>query len=183
MKFIVYSCRCTFELCNEAKKAGFQHVWTPLQLVKRLRQPKNRAPYFEETWEVAVPGYVYAPWLDYERFWRWCPQKFNIGTVPYYFGEAGIKRTDHLEHVKPATVELDDLLDHENAVRELRKVLSMQISQGVNFQVGDQVEFPVGKTTMQGSLHSFKSGNRARVEIPLGFMTVDLTQAKRVNSG
>jgi len=182
MKFSVYSCRLTFELCTEAKQAGFQHVWTPHRLARKLRSPKNRFPYVEEVWEAAVPGYVYGPAKDQARFRNWCPAKFNLSPLTEFYGPPGLPKHLHTNFIRAATVDLEDLQDHDAAVRALHRLLDARPARP-EYSPGDVVELEHAGAVVQGVIHNFKSNNRVRIRISLGFITTNLNQIKKVVNG
>ena len=125
MKYAVFECNDTVALCREARGAGFGS-WIPMEVIRRLRQPRNKAPYYEEMYVCAMPGYIYVPYDWHEEFVRWVPEKYRVQLLYIQCGPTGLKKIVAQTMKKPAQVSLEELKRMDSMLRASPKVTSTE---------------------------------------------------------
>lgn len=178
MRFRVYQCQNAFDLCKRAHSEGFKELWMPVRRVKTLRRPVGKSPYYAVTEQAAVTRYLYVPVSFDPEFRAWCPKKYDPRPLHQYVGEAGITKDKHLTARRPVEVGLNELLEHEAAIRNAESPVAR--GEAVSLVIGDEVEFEIAGYLVQGILANFNRGQSVRVRIGSQYVNVKLNKLNKV---
>lgn len=174
MKYVVFACTSTKELFIEARNTGFEDVWIPMQRIRVMRKPRNRAPYYKDVDVCPVVGYIYVPAAQAKAFKAWCPEKYNIKAILVYMAPPGSSHLVHSALVKHATIELSELKEHEQAVKKQNKPAQRaeEVSaEPIKYKKGDKIMVQFGEGRIPATVEKVRA-NRLRVSCCLGFMEV-----------
>lgn len=145
MKYNVFTCTMTYELCRLATEAGYA-TWIPMERVGIMRYPKGKAPFMDYVSRPIFPGYIYVPQEHLRDFMRWCPDKYHAQPLVIAFaGKAMATKDEHIRGRRYAVVDLTELHTHATAVSAISQVIRVEkqnqkpVAAAVDFKKGQKL--------------------------------------------